>query len=79
MKKMKNRAGFTMIELLVAMAVTMVVLAGAVLAFRDSTKANSNVTQRSDTARIGFVTSAMPFNLASADRAQSRSSPRPDR
>lgn len=48
MKNMKNKTGFTMIELLVAMVVTMVVLAGAVLAFRDSTKANSNVSQRSD-------------------------------
>jgi type II secretory pathway pseudopilin PulG len=48
MKNMKKKTGFTMIELLVAMAVTMVVLAGAVLAFRDSTRANSNVTQKSD-------------------------------
>lgn len=48
MKNMKKKTGFTMIELLVAMAVTMVALAAAVLAFRDSTKANSNVTQRSD-------------------------------
>jgi hypothetical protein len=48
MKKTKKKTGFTMVELLVAMAVTMVVLAGAVLAFRDSTRANSNVTQRSD-------------------------------
>jgi type II secretory pathway pseudopilin PulG len=48
MKQMKKKTGFTLIELLVAMAVTMVVLAAAVMAFRDSTKANSNITQKSD-------------------------------
>jgi type II secretory pathway pseudopilin PulG len=48
MKQMNKKTGFTLIELLVAMAVTMVVLAAAVMAFRDSTKANSNVTQKSD-------------------------------
>jgi len=45
---MKKRNGFTFVELLVGMAVTMVALAAAVLLFRDSTKANSNVTQSSD-------------------------------
>ncbi|HZC80570.1 MAG TPA: prepilin-type N-terminal cleavage/methylation domain-containing protein, partial [Nitrospiraceae bacterium] len=48
MKTMRKKTGFTMIELLVALAVTMVVLSGAFLAFRDSTKANANVTQKSD-------------------------------
>jgi len=45
---MKTRNGFTFVELLVGMAVTMIALAAAVLLFRDSTKANSNVTQSSD-------------------------------
>jgi prepilin-type N-terminal cleavage/methylation domain-containing protein len=48
MKMMRKKAGFTMIELLVAMAITMVVLGAAVMAFRDSTKANKSVTQKSD-------------------------------
>lgn len=48
MKKMKKETGFTLIELLVAIVVTLIVLAGAVLAFRDSTKANSSVSQKSD-------------------------------
>jgi len=45
---MKKQRGFTLIECLVAVAVTMVVLGGAVLLFRDSTKANGTVTQTSD-------------------------------
>jgi prepilin-type N-terminal cleavage/methylation domain-containing protein len=45
---MKKKSGFTLVELLIAMAVTMIALAAAVLAFRDSTKANTNVTQTSD-------------------------------
>jgi type II secretory pathway pseudopilin PulG len=45
---MKKKSGFTLVELIVGMAVTMVALAAAVLMFRDSTKANSNVTQASD-------------------------------
>lgn len=44
----KRQQGFTMIELLVAMGVTVVVLLGAVLAFRESVQVNSNVTQTSD-------------------------------
>ena len=44
----KRQQGFTMIELLVAMGVTVVVLLGAVLAFRESVQVNSNVTQSSD-------------------------------
>ncbi len=45
---MKKQAGFTLIEILVAMGVTMLVVGGAVLLFRDSTKAHSSVTQSSD-------------------------------
>ncbi|HYL85296.1 MAG TPA: prepilin-type N-terminal cleavage/methylation domain-containing protein [Candidatus Angelobacter sp.] len=45
---MKKNAGFTLIELMVAIGVSSVALAAAVLMFRDSTKANSNVTQNSD-------------------------------
>jgi type II secretory pathway pseudopilin PulG len=45
---MKKNSGFTLIELLVAIGVTMVALSAAVLMFRDSTKANSNITQTAD-------------------------------
>jgi type II secretory pathway pseudopilin PulG len=45
---MKKKSGFTLVELIVGMAVTMVALAAAVLMFRDSTRANTNVTQASD-------------------------------
>jgi type II secretory pathway pseudopilin PulG len=45
---MKKKSGFTLVELIIGMAVTMVALAAAVLMFRDSTKANTNVTQASD-------------------------------
>jgi prepilin-type N-terminal cleavage/methylation domain-containing protein len=45
---MKKNSGFTLVEVMIAMAVTMIVLAAAVLMFRDSTKANNNVTQSSD-------------------------------
>jgi type II secretory pathway pseudopilin PulG len=45
---MKKKSGFTLVEVIIAMAVTMVAMAAAVLLFRDSTKANNSVTQRSD-------------------------------
>jgi len=45
---MKKKSGFTLVELIIGMAVTMVALAAAVMMFRDSTKANTNVTQTSD-------------------------------
>src|SRR6266513_3232954 len=45
---MKKKSGFTLVELIIGMAVSMVALAAAVLIFRDSTKANTNVTQTSD-------------------------------
>lgn len=45
---MKKKSGFTLVEIVIALAVTMVAMAAAVLLFRDSTKANNNVTQSSD-------------------------------
>lgn len=45
---MKKKSGFTLVELIIGMAVTMVALAAAVMMFRDSTRANTNVTQVSD-------------------------------
>jgi prepilin-type N-terminal cleavage/methylation domain-containing protein len=45
---MKKQSGFTLVELIVAMAVTMIALGAAVLLFRDSMRANLNVTQTSD-------------------------------
>jgi prepilin-type N-terminal cleavage/methylation domain-containing protein len=45
----KNRkAGFTLIELMIAMVVTMVLLYAAVLAFKDASQSNSQVTLASD-------------------------------
>ena len=45
---MKKQSGFTLVELIVAMGVTAVVLTAAVLSFRDSTRANSTITLKSD-------------------------------
>jgi prepilin-type N-terminal cleavage/methylation domain-containing protein len=45
---MKKNSGFTLVEIMIAMAVSMVALAAAFLMFRDSTRANNNVTQSSD-------------------------------
>ncbi len=45
---MKKNSGFTLVELIIGMGVTMVALAAAVMMFRDSTRANTNVTQTSD-------------------------------
>jgi prepilin-type N-terminal cleavage/methylation domain-containing protein len=45
---MKKKSGFTLVEIMIAMAVTMIALAAAVLLFRDSTRANNNVTQTAD-------------------------------
>jgi prepilin-type N-terminal cleavage/methylation domain-containing protein len=45
----KNKiAGFTLIELMIAMAVTMILLYAAMNAFRDATNSNQVVTQSSD-------------------------------
>jgi prepilin-type N-terminal cleavage/methylation domain-containing protein len=43
-------AGFTLIELMIAMAVTMVLLYAAVVAFRDASQTNQVVTQNADMA-----------------------------
>jgi len=45
---MKKKSGFTLVEIMLAIAVTMIALATAVLLLRDSTRANSNVTQTAD-------------------------------
>ena len=45
---MKKKSGFTLVEIMVAMAVTMIALGTAVVLLRDSTRANSNVTQTAD-------------------------------
>jgi prepilin-type N-terminal cleavage/methylation domain-containing protein len=45
---MKKNSGFTLIEIMVAMAVSLIALGAAVVMFRDSTKANNNVTQAAD-------------------------------
>src|SRR5882672_11046772 len=45
---MKKKSGFTLVEIMIAIAVTMIALATAVLLLRDSTRANSNVTQTAD-------------------------------
>ncbi len=45
---MKKNFGFTLVEIMVAMAVSLIALGAAVMMFRDSTKANNNVTQAAD-------------------------------
>jgi type II secretory pathway pseudopilin PulG len=45
---MKKQSGFTLVEFTVAMAVTIVALAATMLAFRDATRGNQNVTFRQD-------------------------------
>jgi prepilin-type N-terminal cleavage/methylation domain-containing protein len=47
---MKKKAGFTLIEFMVAMAVTLVVMTAVVAAFRDATRANQGVAAREDMA-----------------------------
>jgi prepilin-type N-terminal cleavage/methylation domain-containing protein len=47
-KPKKNIAGFTLIELMIAMAVTMVLLYAAVSVFRDASNSNQVVTQAAD-------------------------------
>jgi prepilin-type N-terminal cleavage/methylation domain-containing protein len=44
----RKLAGFTLIELMIAMAVTMILLYAAVLAFRDASQTNQVVTQNAD-------------------------------
>jgi len=52
MQRMKKHkaAGFTLVELMVAMGVTMVLLYAAVIAFRDASQTNQVVTQNADMA-----------------------------
>lgn len=45
---MKKQAGFTIVEFIVAMGVTVVVLTGAVLAFKDTVRANQHVVMHED-------------------------------
>jgi len=45
---MKKNSGFTLVEILVATAISMIALGAAMLMFRDSTKVNTNVTQGAD-------------------------------
>jgi prepilin-type N-terminal cleavage/methylation domain-containing protein len=45
---MKKQSGFTLVEIMIAIAVTMIALAAAFMLFRDSTRANNGVTQASD-------------------------------
>lgn len=45
---MKKQSGFTLIEFMVAMGITMIALAATVLAFKDATTTNQNVTLKSD-------------------------------
>lgn len=45
---MKKQSGFTLIEFMVAMGITIVALAATVLAFKDATNTNKNITLKSD-------------------------------
>jgi len=45
---MKRQAGFTLVEFIVAMGVTLVVLGGATIAFKDTMRANQFVTMSED-------------------------------
>jgi type II secretory pathway pseudopilin PulG len=47
-KKKSKIAGFTLVELIIAMGVTMVLLYAAVVAFRDASQTNQVVTQNAD-------------------------------
>jgi prepilin-type N-terminal cleavage/methylation domain-containing protein len=44
----KRQTGFTLVEMMVAMAVTVIVLGGAMVVFRDSTQTNRSVNQTAD-------------------------------
>jgi prepilin-type N-terminal cleavage/methylation domain-containing protein len=50
MKRNKKLAGFTLIELMIAMAVTLILLYAAVMAFRDASRTNQVVTLNADMA-----------------------------
>lgn len=48
MRTMRKESGFTLIEFLVAMAITIVALAATMMAFKDATNTNQSVTLKSD-------------------------------
>jgi len=48
LNELKKIAGFTLVEMMIAMAVTLVLLYAAVTAFRDATNSNQVVTQAAD-------------------------------
>jgi prepilin-type N-terminal cleavage/methylation domain-containing protein len=45
---MKRQTGFTLIEFMVAMGITLVALAATMIAFKDATNTNQSVTLKSD-------------------------------
>lgn len=47
---MKKASGFTLVELMISMAVTLIVLAATLAAFKDATQANQDVSAREDMA-----------------------------
>jgi len=47
-ERQRNSAGFTLLELMIAMAVTLILLAAAVSAFKDASSSNQVVTQAAD-------------------------------
>jgi prepilin-type N-terminal cleavage/methylation domain-containing protein len=47
-EEMKKTSGFTLVELMLAIAITLIAVSAAFLIFRDSTRANSNVKQSAD-------------------------------
>jgi len=48
LNRKKTSAGFTMVELMIAMGVTMIILYGAVAAFKDAQQTNQVITQSAD-------------------------------
>src|SRR5262249_29184990 len=47
-RAMKKQQGFTLVEFMIAMAVTLIAIGATMAAFRDATSANQNVTLRTD-------------------------------
>jgi prepilin-type N-terminal cleavage/methylation domain-containing protein len=47
-REMKKQSGFTLVEFIVAMGVTVVILTGATLAFKDTVRANQHVVMHED-------------------------------
>ena len=48
LRAMKKQSGFTLVEMMVAMAVALIALAATVAAFRDSANTNQRVSLKSD-------------------------------